>query len=496
MSRDGLSRKPMVFLSYARKDGEEFATQLRKWLQKEEPEITLWQDRTEMEGGVGWWKQIEDALDRVSFLVIVMTPAAMQSEVTRKEWRYARQRGVNIYPVKGCPEAELDYAILPNWMRKAHFFDLDREWQKFVNFLMSDRQPVRVPFMTPNSPEGFVPRPREFEQLVAQLVAKNVVLTSPSVQDYGKLSFCEKPSQNSDLVARNPRVSRRRQTTLFLQGLNPPAIVNGLNPLEFFTVEAAPPPIEDAMPDPTPTHIILIQQVDEAQGQGDFLKAKNLLFVIREMMKPQTAAESEDPYILQRLALVTYKAKYPSFEESLREARMILQTLNPGTCNDPETLGLWGSVHKRLWEVTKNSAFLDDAVRAYERAFYLRNDYYNGINFAFLLNIRAANAVDPADAIADFVQARRVRREVLTICEDWLVSNPAPVGPAANAKALKQYQKNRYWVLATKAEAHLGLGEQEQSKRCLEQSNAGEPWMKEARKSSVENLGTCWRIPR
>jgi hypothetical protein len=123
-----------------------------------------------MEGGVGWWKQIEEAIDQVRFLVIVMTPAAMQSEMTRKEWRYARQRGVNVYPVKGCPDAELDYASLPNWMRKAHFFDLDREWETFVNYLKSDREPKRVAFMAPDLPKGFIQRPREFEQLIAQLV--------------------------------------------------------------------------------------------------------------------------------------------------------------------------------------------------------------------------------------------------------------------------------------------------------------------------------------
>ena len=137
MSREGFSPKPRVFISYARKDGEEFATDLRKRLEEQESEITLWQDRAEMEGGVGWWKQIEQALDQVRFLVIVMTPAAMESEMTRKEWRYARQHGVNVYPVKGCPDAELDYASLPNWMRKAHFFDLDKEWETFVNYLQT-----------------------------------------------------------------------------------------------------------------------------------------------------------------------------------------------------------------------------------------------------------------------------------------------------------------------------------------------------------------------
>src|ERR1700680_4190208 len=98
MSRDRFSGTPRVFLSYARKDGEEYASNLLIKLQTEQRKINLWQDRAEMEVGVGWWKQIEEALDQVRFLVIVMTPAAMQSEMTQKEWRYARQRGVNVYP--------------------------------------------------------------------------------------------------------------------------------------------------------------------------------------------------------------------------------------------------------------------------------------------------------------------------------------------------------------------------------------------------------------
>ena len=170
-----LPSAPGVFLSYARKDGEEFATALRKRLADDEPEITLWQDRAHLEGGVGWWTQIEEALGQIKFLVIVMTPYAMLSENTAREWRYARQRGVIVYPVKGAPDEQLDYDALPNWMRKAHFFDLGRfaegdwrdvkEWETFVNYLKSDREPVRVPFMAPDLPAGFVARNREFEEV-------------------------------------------------------------------------------------------------------------------------------------------------------------------------------------------------------------------------------------------------------------------------------------------------------------------------------------------
>ena len=42
-----------------------------------------------------------------------------------------------------------------------------KEWQTFVNYLKSDRQPVRVPFMAPDLPAGFVPRDREFERTAA-----------------------------------------------------------------------------------------------------------------------------------------------------------------------------------------------------------------------------------------------------------------------------------------------------------------------------------------
>src|SRR4051794_37794113 len=95
---------PRAFLSYARRDGLAFATALRDRLAEEEREITVWQDLTDLEGGIGWWRQIEAALDQVKFLIVVMTPGAIVSEIARREWRAARQRGVIVYPVKGVPD--------------------------------------------------------------------------------------------------------------------------------------------------------------------------------------------------------------------------------------------------------------------------------------------------------------------------------------------------------------------------------------------------------
>jgi hypothetical protein len=161
---------PRVFLSYARSDGEAFATRLRERLEEDHPEITLWQDRVRMEGGVGWWNQITEALDRVRFMVLVMTPAAIASPVVQKEWRYARQQGVCVYPVKGVPDAQLDYGALPGWMSKAHCYDLEKEWATFVTHLKGACREPRVPFLAPDLPPGFVERPREFGRLRALLL--------------------------------------------------------------------------------------------------------------------------------------------------------------------------------------------------------------------------------------------------------------------------------------------------------------------------------------
>jgi hypothetical protein len=235
----------------------------------------------------------------------------------------------------------------------------------------------------------------------------------------------------------------------------------------------------------------LMQQVDEAQKDGDFITAKALLSRIRKKMKdaaaraaadareqgrPEVQERPEDPYIIQRLALVTYKSKVPSAEAALSEARELLTILKPGTSNDTETLGLWGAVHKRLWEITNDVTPLDEALRAYERGFYLRNDYYNGINLAYLLNVRASSSLRRAgqatssdevaerraEAVASFVRARAVRAEVLKICEGTLEAGKLP-------------DTDRYWVLATMAEAYLGGGDGDRAAQTLQEAFAEKP---------------------
>ena len=162
-----------VFLSYARSDGEAYANALRQRLNQDLPNLPVWQDRPEIEGGVGWWRQIETALERVEFLVSVMTPAALASEVTAREWRAARQRGVSVFPVQGPGFAFAD-PRLPRWMARAHFYALDSQWETFLAHPQRGCQTTRVPFMAPDLPIGFVQRPKQFEALRALLLEGEV----------------------------------------------------------------------------------------------------------------------------------------------------------------------------------------------------------------------------------------------------------------------------------------------------------------------------------
>jgi hypothetical protein len=210
----------------------------------------------------------------------------------------------------------------------------------------------------------------------------------------------------------------------------------------------------------------MLDRAHAAMDAGRFVLARELLQMVH------TTLLKNDPYVLQRLALATYKSQEPDAATALKDAGHILRAkLNAETTNDPETLGLWGAVHKRLWVLGRDPTDLDTAIAAYERGFYLKQDYYNGINLAYLFNVRAAeyqNAHRTSEAIADFVLAQRIRREVIPICEAALKAGPRT--PA-----------EKYWILATLWEAAHGLEDAEGVARWQPQAEQAAPasWMLE-----------------
>ena len=168
--------------------------------------------------------------------------------------------------------------------------------------------------------------------------------------------------------------------------------------------------------------------------------------------------QPHDPYIIQQRALATYKSEFPGIISSLQRAKEVLDALKPDTSSDAETAGLWGAIHKRLWVRTKEPADLDKAIRWYGRGYYIKDDYYNGINYAFLLNARAS-VTDGDDALVDRKLAQRIRTAVLKICDDLIESDANKPADAPD----KMKEDDVFWIKATKVEALLGLNRGQES---------------------------------
>lgn len=70
------------------------------------------------------------------------------------------------------PGRGIDWDALPPWMRDRNFFDLTKEWPKFINTLNSPNTALRIPSPEDKTlPPHFVDRPAEFDRLAALLLA-------------------------------------------------------------------------------------------------------------------------------------------------------------------------------------------------------------------------------------------------------------------------------------------------------------------------------------
>ncbi len=244
-----------------------------------------------------------------------------------------------------------------------------------------------------------------------------------------------------------------------------------------------------------------LQTARDALNDGAFGSAKKLLLAI---YKDQTAPGKDGtpkparPFVVQQLALATYKAgeadaKAGGPDKALagyQEAEILLKQLDVDTTTDPETLGLWSAIHKRRAEMPgrtldQQKADVEKAVRAAERGFMIKNDYYNGANLAYLFNLRASLSSGD-DRIADNVFADRVRRMVVKITDERLATVDSQKADPAEARPLEE---ERYWIAATKAESLVALGDPS-GRGLMDTALASAPagWMADTTRNQLEKL--------
>ena len=192
-----------TFISYSRKDGAEYAAWLRGWLGKHD--LSVWQDLVALEGGRDWWSQIEDALKSkaLQHFVMVLTPAALASPVVRREIRLARQEGKTVCPLRGPGLADL--GALPRWIGQVYDLALTEHQTTLIRILQDVSRQKRVPMMAPEPPEDFVPRPKEFDALKAQLLdargdaVAGITAALKGAGGYGKTTLAKALARDSDI---------------------------------------------------------------------------------------------------------------------------------------------------------------------------------------------------------------------------------------------------------------------------------------------------------
>jgi tetratricopeptide (TPR) repeat protein len=207
---------------------------------------------------------------------------------------------------------------------------------------------------------------------------------------------------------------------------------------------------------------------DENQSLSHFLKegerAKNEGNYRDACVFFNTALERNpnDSYTRQRLAVVTYKSKQPDPVNALLKAREILQPLNPAQSTDPETLGVSAAIEKRLYEITGDAGHLSRALEFNEKGFMIKQDYYNGINTAYLYIHKALLAQDKMEAIGNYARARDVWAKVLSLCQNTL--SKGQLARFLNREIeYEEVREELPWIYATMAEAAFGLGDEAES---------------------------------
>lgn len=248
------------------------------------------------------------------------------------------------------------------------------------------------------------------------------------------------------------------------------------------------------------TLAFLVEQGEKAIDDSDFVKAKVNFTCALELCSKGgvNPVEPQDRYLIHRLVLATYKTKQPNAVLALNEASVLLEPLNPKESNDPETVGLAGAIEKRLYELGRGNDHLSRSIRYYERGYLLKEDRYNGINLSYLLNLRAVSSIysEKQEKLADMVWAGRVRKEIIPLCEQSLATIQKHLDHSQNnvdsdtGQSLTKLQEEQFWCLATKAEAHFGLGDKQTYTTIrdrMKQLNTAK-WMMESFQDQINKL--------
>ena len=224
--------------------------------------------------------------------------------------------------------------------------------------------------------------------------------------------------------------------------------------------------------------------VDEAKGKSENISS---LVEQAESFKKQDQFDSavsiwerlvdllpNNDYVVQQLALCTYKSKAPNETLALDKALDIIKMLNPKNSLDIETLGITGAIYKRLFRLNKNFDYLDEAIYYYNKGYIIQNDYYNGENYAncLLLKTKRDGLTDEEVIYLKFAN-KNVQKEIIRIIESDLKAGEI-----------------NFWMYATLSVCYFCLGEDENHKKYQDEfyKSCNAEWEKQTYIDTINEL--------
>lgn len=189
--------------------------------------------------------------------------------------------------------------------------------------------------------------------------------------------------------------------------------------------------------------------IKELKGDLDF-------GIARKVLEAARSERSQEPWIVQQLALCTYKDEELPPLSRFEDALELLESigLRDQDCNDSETLALGGAVYKRRFQYRGQLEDIYESLAFYREA-WRRNPQqdmgYGGINAAYILDVMSARARQVAlrsgatatesETLAE--QAKELRHAIIEHLEACLSKD-------------KSFSRQD-WFAVTLAEAYFGL---------------------------------------
>lgn len=183
----------------------------------------------------------------------------------------------------------------------------------------------------------------------------------------------------------------------------------------------------------------LSERAKELMSEKRFEEAAQQWQRLKEMVE-------NDSFYIQQEALCTYKSEKPDKICALTNALQVMVPIKDQT--DTETLGILGSINKRLWDETGSESYLDNAIELYKKGWTLHQDYYTGENYAHCLDQKAIREKVERLKNHKQVEAELVRTQIIDQVLQSLKEEDDP-------EELK-------WKYATLANCYFALGQEEE----------------------------------